>query len=141
MSAIIRVYGKDFNVDAYVADCTLPVCTVKRRGEPVFPTSQPDGRRHEQSGVHVLASEAEFREFRTQVDEAIAFLRANEAELRRLRTYSGVETATLDFGIERRDVAVQSDRLPAELLRLAGALDVDIELSQYPPADSSTTTD
>ena len=35
---------KDFNVDAYIVDCTLPVCTVKRRGEPVFPTSQPDGR-------------------------------------------------------------------------------------------------
>ena len=40
-----------------------------------------------------------------------------------------------------RDVAVRSDRLLVELLRLAGALDVDIELSQYPPADSSTTTD
>jgi hypothetical protein len=141
VSAVIRVYGKDFNVDEFVANCALPVCTIKRRGEPVFAASQPDGRRHEQSGVHVLASEADFSEFPAQVDEAIAFLRANEVELLRLRTFAGVETATLDFGIERRDVAVQSDRLPAELLRLAGALDLDIELSQYPLADSTTTPD
>jgi hypothetical protein len=141
MSSVIRVYGKHFNVDAFVANCTLPVCTVKRRGEPVFPASQPNGRRHEQSGVHVLASEADFADFQAQVDEVITFLRVNELELRRLRTFAGVETATLDFGIERRDVAVQCDRLPAELLRLAGAIDVDIELSQYRPADPSTTTD
>jgi len=141
VSAVIRAYGKDFNVDAFVANCALPVCTVKRRGEPVFPASQPDGRRHEQSGVHVLASEADFTEFRAQVNEATAFLRENTAELRRLRTFAGVETATLDFGIERRDVAVQCDRLPAELLRLAGALDMDIELSQYPLADSTATSD
>ena len=25
VSAVIRVYGKDFNVDAFVANCTLPV--------------------------------------------------------------------------------------------------------------------
>ena len=139
MSAVLRVHGKAFNVDAFVANCTLPVCTVKRRGEPVSATSQADGRRHEQSGVHILASESDFTDFPAQVNDAISFLRANELELRRLRTSPGVETAMLDFGIERRDVAVQSDRLPAELLRLAGALDLDIELSQYPLADSTTS--
>jgi len=132
VSTVIRVYGRDFDVDTFVATCTLPVCTVKRRGEPVLAASQPDGRRHEQSGVHVLASDADFTLFPAQVGDAIAFLRSHGVELRRLRTFAGVETATLDFGIERRDVAVQSDRLPAELLRLAAALDLDIELSQYP---------
>ena len=138
MSAVIRVHGKNFNVDEFVANCRLPVCAVKRRGESVFAASQPEGRRHEQSGVHVLASDADFTLFPVQAAETIAFLRANEVELRRLRTFAGVETATLDFGIERRDVAVQSDRLRAALLRLAGALDLDIEISQYPLADSTT---
>src|SRR5205823_6710754 len=102
MSAVIRVYGTDFDVDAFLSHCALPVCAVKHRGEPVFSGSQPDGRRHGASGVHVLASEADFNEFPAQVNDAIAFLRGNDVELRRLRTFAGVETATLDFRIERR---------------------------------------
>jgi hypothetical protein len=53
----------------------------------------------------------------------------------------GFVVAALGFGIERRDVAVQSDRLPAELLRRQRGHLVDIELSQYPPADASKTSD
>lgn len=37
MSAVSRAYGDDFDVDAFLAGCTLPVCAVKRWGEPVFP--------------------------------------------------------------------------------------------------------
>jgi hypothetical protein len=76
---VLRAYGVDFDVDAFLAGCTLPVCAVKRRGELVFPASQPEGRRHEQSGVHVSASDADFGEFPRQVAEATSFLRA-EAE-------------------------------------------------------------
>jgi hypothetical protein len=133
MPAVLRAYGKNFDVDAFLTDCALPVCEVKRRGQPVFPASQPDGRRHEASGVHVLASDADFNQFPRQVEESITFLQGSEAELRRLCSFPGVEGVTLDFGIERRDVAVQCDRLPAELIRLAGLLALDIELSQYRP--------
>jgi hypothetical protein len=57
MPVVVRAYGKDFDVDASLAHCTLPVCAVKRLGEPVFSASEPDGRRHTESGVHVLAGE------------------------------------------------------------------------------------
>ncbi len=129
---MLRAYGAAFDVDAFLAGCTLPVCAVKRRGEPVFPASQPEGRRHEQSGVHVSVSDADFGEFPRQVAEATAFLRAEAEQVRRLVEWPGVEGVTLDFGIARRDVAVQCDHLPAELLRLAGSLGLAIELSQYP---------
>ena len=46
----------------------------------------------------------------------------------------------LDFGIERRDVAVQSDNLSSDLVRLAGSLGLAIELSQYPASDKETPT-
>jgi hypothetical protein len=136
MPAVLRAYGSHFDVDAYLADCPLPVCAVKRRGEPVFPASRPDGRRHTESGVHVLASGAGFDDFSVQVEEAIAFLRTYDGELRRLRGFPGIETVTLDFGIERRDGWLQCDRLPSELLQLAGTLGFDIELSQYPPGQA-----
>jgi hypothetical protein len=38
-------------------------------------------------------------------------------------------------------VWVQCDRLPAELVRLAGSLGLDIELSQYRPAKESAESE
>ena len=137
MPAVLRAYGDDFDVDSLLAGCTLPVCAVKRRGEPVFPVSQPTGRRHQRSGVHVTASNADFGEFPRQVAEATAFLRAEVEQVRRLCEWPGVEAVDLDFGIERRDVAVQCDHLPPELVRLAGSLGLGIELSQYWAADEA----
>lgn len=131
MPAVLRAYGGDFDVDALLAGCTLPVCAVKRHGKPVFPASQPNGRQHDRSGVHVTASDADFSEFPRQVAEATAFLQAEFEQVRRLCAWPGVEAVDLDFGIERRDVAVQCDRLPPALIRLAGSLGLGIELSQY----------
>jgi hypothetical protein len=132
MSAVLRAYGADFAVDSFLADCTLPVCAVKRRGEPVGPASQPNNRCHDRSGVHVLVSEADFDEFVRQVAEATAFLQAYVEEVRRLCEFPGVEDVTLDFGIARRDVFVQCDHLPPEFVRVAGSLGLGIELTQYP---------
>ena len=132
MSAVLRAYGEAFDVDAFLVGCTLPVCEVKRRGEPVLPASQPNGRRHERSGLHVPASNAGFDEFPRQVAEATEFLRANFDQVRRLVEWPGVEQITLDFGIERREATVQCDVLPPELVRVAGSLGLAIELSQYP---------
>ena len=141
MSTVLGAYGEDFDVDSFVADCTLPICAVKRRGEPVLPHSQPNGRRHERSGVHVLVSDADFDYFDQQVADAIEFLQTETAELQRLRDFPGVENAVLDFGIARRDAAVQCDCLPPALVRLAGSLGLGIVLSQYPSSKKGTCTD
>jgi hypothetical protein len=136
MSAVLRAYGLKFDVDVFAVDCTLPICAIKRRGEPVFPASQPDGRRHESSGVHILVSDAEFDDFQSQVNDAISFLQGNELQLRRLAEWPGVEVE-LDFGIERRDVILECNTFPAELLRLAGALGIDITISHFPNPNKS----
>jgi hypothetical protein len=132
MAAVLRAYGADFNLETFLSGCSLPVCSVKRRGEPVFPKAQPNGRRHEQSGIHVLVSDADFQEFRRQAEEATVFLQANAEQIRRLVKFPGIESVTLDFGIARRDVFMQCDHFPAELVQLAGSLGLAIELSQYP---------
>ena len=132
MSAVLRAYGSSFDVDAFLTGCTLPVCAVKRRGEPVFPASQPNGRRHDRSGVHISVSDADFDEPGGQIAESIVFLRTEAEQIRRLCEWPGVNGVTLDFGIARRDAAVQCDHFPAELVELAGSLGLSIELSQYP---------
>src|SRR3712207_5741595 len=117
MSAVLRAAGVEFDVERFVARCTLPVCATYRRGDPVLPTARPRGRRYDRSGVHVLVSEAGFDKFPKQVADAIEFLREHGKHVRRLCKFPGVEGASRDSGIARRDVAVQSDRLPAELVR------------------------
>ena len=114
MSAVLRAYGADFDVTAFLAGCSLPVCAVKRRGEPVFPASQTSRRRHERSGVPVLVSDAGFDALPRQVEAATAFLRANAEHVQRLVEFPGVEGVTLDFGLTRRDVAAEWNHLPTE---------------------------
>ncbi len=140
MSAILRAAGRDFDVDAFLASSTLKPCKVHHRGEPRIPGSQtdPGARPNEASGLNLVASEADFDEFEKQVADATEFLLAESEEIRRLVECPGVDGVTLDFGIERRDVAVQCDVLPAELVRVAGTLGLSIELTQYPPKDESS---
>jgi hypothetical protein len=66
-----------------------------------------------------------------QTNEALVFLEHNEVELTRLSGFDGVEDVRLDFGLNRRSVAVQSEYLSPRLLRLAGTLGIGIELSVY----------
>lgn len=132
MCTVLRAYGRDFDVDAFLAGCSLQPCSVRRRGEPRCPKSDPDGRVNEKSGINIGVSDADCNEFPRQVEETIAFLRNNAAEIRRLVTWPNVGEVSLDFGIERRDVYVQCDYLPAELIRRAGELGLGIELSYYP---------
>ncbi len=130
MAAVLRAAGPDFDVDAFLTGCTLPVYRTYRRGERLDP-SHRRGRRNRLSGVSVEVSNAGFDQFAAQVEEAIAFLRTEAEQVRRLVAWPGVEGVTLDFGIAWRDVAAQSDHLPAELVRLAGALGLSLEVSHY----------
>jgi hypothetical protein len=132
MSTVLRATGYEFDVDSFVKGCTLTVCAVWRRGEAKRPKSNPSGPRCTKSGLSISASDADFHEFPRQVSECIAFLHQETEQLRRLTEWPGVEEAALDFGILRRDVFVQCDYFPSELVRLAGELGLGIELTQYP---------
>lgn len=50
-------------------------------------------------------------------------------------SFDGVDGAYLDFGIEWRNVAVQCDFFPADLVKLAREIGLGLELSQSPPQD------
>jgi hypothetical protein len=69
------------------------------------------------------------------VTDAVAFLSEHDAEVRRLVSFPGVTSVVLDFGLAWRDVAAQSDQFPADLVRLAGACGIALELSHYPVCD------
>jgi hypothetical protein len=90
--------------------------------------------------AHFIVSNAQIRDFGRQVSEAIEFLSANVDELEKLLG-SGPFEATLDFAVAWRDVAVQNDVLPAELVRRAAEFGLAIELSHYPLAEAENVAE
>jgi hypothetical protein len=135
MPVVLRAYGEHFDVDGFLVESALNcfVCGISRRGEPKFPASQPDGPVRTRSNLNITVSDADFHEFDKQIFAATSFLRIATDEIERLRQWPGVEGIEFDFGIERLDVAIQSDCFPPELVQLAGKYGLGLVLSQYWP--------
>ncbi len=126
---MFRATGFNFAVDEFLQQSTLIPDSVWRKGERRLAK-----RVHKGAGFSMVASQADMSNPPQQVEDAIAFLKANQVELEQLQNFPGVERIYLDFGIEDRDVAVQCDYFPPELLRLLGNLNIGIEVTRYPQA-------
>ncbi|MFT4639529.1 MAG: hypothetical protein ACI8T1_002854 [Verrucomicrobiales bacterium] len=124
-------------MDALVASIHIKDDKVWRKGE-IRSASRPDGKANRHSGATFIASDADFEEFETQVVEATRFLVQHRDEMRDLVRFDAVDHATLDFGIELRDVMIHSDTLTPELIAAAAAVGVSIELSHYPGSKAQT---
>jgi hypothetical protein len=127
----------EFNVEKFLETSTLVPCKTFRRGEPRL-TRRPEGKRYEASGMNVPVSEAPWSDLLAQVTDAERFLREHKQEIARLCSFPGVEGVSLDFPTYQRVGAatwMQTDRFPASLVRIAGELGLELELSIYPPAE------
>lgn len=140
MSCVLRVFGKRFDVDRYLARSPFRPCGVHRRGEPVAPLTQPNGRKRTQSGCNIEVSKKDFADFAGSIRDAIRFLRKHGPAVRALRRFAGVEWARLDFGVEWCDVIYQCDVLPEALVVLAGRCRLGLEISHYPVATRRSDT-
>jgi hypothetical protein len=87
--------------------------------------------RVEESTAHFEVSEADFGDFVVQIKDAISFLKSHMEDVKLMMGEPNT-SGVLDFAIEWRDVAVQNDNFPAELVREAGSLGLALELSHYP---------
>ena len=132
---VLRVSGKHLDVDEQLASSGLTACNIFRAGEPRS-RARPDGERHEESGFSVDVSRGPWSSLEGQASDAIAFLKRHGDALRVLRAAQGVEDIRLDFAIDlridRKTVMAQFDYFPPELVSLAGALGLGLELSIYP---------
>jgi hypothetical protein len=135
MSCILSIIGKNLNVDVFIKESKLRPYKVVYKGEPKFKT-KPTGEKKAYSGLMIQASKADFNDLNAQIKDTIRFLRRNKQKLQHISLTKEVQYATLDFGvdlrIDKKKVLTQSELFPSELLRLAGELDLDIELSIYP---------
>ena len=127
---ILRADGTTFQVDRFLEGSRLVPCAVFRKGEPRTHTGAGKDRKHKTSGMNVVVAESDT--LTMQIRCAVVFLKRYKRELIRLRKYRGIEGVCLDFGIPcGNDRVAYFDSLSPELLRLAGRLDIGIELSRY----------
>ena len=131
---VLRAVGTTFQVDRFLKRNRLVPCAVFRKGEPRSRAGTGKDRKHKTSGMSIVVAESDT--LTMQIRCAIAFLKRYKRELIRLRRSRGVEAVCLDFGIAcDSDRVAYFDSLPPELLRLAGQLDIGIELSRYITAE------
>lgn len=130
MGCVLHFMRPEADVERLIALSPVEPCTVRRRGEPL--SQRANSRRAVTSGVSLGVSDAEFEELEQQQTDAVRFLRAHAATLKTMREVPGVERATLDFGIAMRDVVVQSDSFPADLVAAVAAFGCGLELTQFP---------
>lgn len=136
MAVYLRVAGGDFDIDAYLEKHPCEPDKVYRQGEPTLHRTKPDGEKEAVSGFNMCVSDAEDNELQKAIDEAIEFLSDEDyaEEIQALMNYPGVEGAVLDFSIDpprASEYPVQYYGFPSELIRLAGELDLSLEVSLY----------
>lgn len=125
---VLRAWGSTFAVDEFLAESSFRPITVFHRGQKQSSKS----RTMTASGFHADVSPADFSDLQGQIADAVQFVERNQDELARLVGFPGVENVSVDFGIEERDVAAQSERFPPNLLRLLGSLGISLEFTLYP---------
>jgi len=90
----------------------------------------------DESGMNVSVSDREFTDLTGQIDDAMRFLNDHLEELKRLREFPGLERLVLDFPVADRDVMIQSERFPVDLISLISELKIELVVSRYPGQDS-----
>ena len=136
MSCILRISGRHLDVDKLIKGSSLKPYDIYKKGQPSYPGLRIK-RINKYSGISIEVSKADFDKFEKQIKDAIKFLTKHKTSVKKLTTNKQVESSCLDFGVDLRigynNIALQSDTLPYELLKLAGDLKIDIQISLYPP--------
>lgn len=135
MPCNLVILGKDLDIDDFLAKSKLRGYIKRYKGEPMF-KSKPNSRKLAHSRTGIETSKAGFDDLDKQIKDTIKYLKKHKEKLCIIKETKGIELAVLDFGIALRidgkKVATQSDRFPSELLKLAGEIGLDVELSIYP---------
>jgi hypothetical protein len=123
---VLRASGDHFDAQAFLRESLFVPCNVFQKGTP-----KSLSRWWTTSGFTVVVSEASGDDLEHQIQDALEFLRVHKEEIARLISFEALDAVDLDFGVNRKDGFLQSSYLPSELIRLASALGVGIEISIY----------
>lgn len=124
----LELLGDEFDVTAALANSSLrEYANVQKRGEIVL-----GSRRCDTSGLRIWVGGDDEAGLEIQIAEALAFLREDGEEVRRMCNLAGVQTARLRFGEDwPANIIVHCPHFPSELLLACGELGLDIAINQY----------
>ncbi len=128
MSCILRISGEFLDIDSLLSAFPLEVDRIWKKEEPRLLI----GELNSVSGANFLASDADLAEFDRQVSEATDYLELNAPIISKIVKFSGVQEATLDFGVSIKEGYVTHfSLLPPKLIQLAASAGIGVEISLY----------
>ena len=133
MSCILVIRGKKFNVDTFISKSNLRPYSVFYKGQPIFKT-KPKGKKSGYNGLSIDVSKASMDDLKSQINDAIRFLKRNKEKLSHIAKTKTITSSYLSFGCNQRigrKIAIQSDLFPNTLIKLAGEVGLGIELVIY----------
>ncbi len=135
MPCNLIILGKNLDIDAFILKSKLRGFAKIYKGQPAL-KSKPQGRKVTHSQIGIQTSKADFNDLKKQITDTIRYLKKHQNKLKHIKKTKEVDLAILDFGtnlrIDNKNVFLQSDRLPNQLLQLAGDLGLEIDISIYP---------
>lgn len=135
MSCILTISGRKLDIDAFIDKSKLRPYRKSYKGQPKFKT-KPNGEKLSHSSLSIETSKADFNNLDKQIADTVRYLKRNKEKLINIALTKKIDYAGLDFAIDlridRKRVLYQSDKFPSNLLKLSGALGLDITLSIYP---------
>jgi hypothetical protein len=138
MSCVLRVSGKNLAVDDLLKIISWsPIC-VWHVGE----TRPAPGLRNSQqltSGFNIEVSKRDMSDLSGQLDDALNFVKANNAALERVSSFPGVDDLDMDFALSwPRENPMFTDHIPWEFIAAINEFRVSISLSHYETDQEST---
>jgi hypothetical protein len=128
-TCVLRAYGRDFDLDAFLAVSEWEPLRAYRSGE-----EHRIWKKSEDSGMNILVCEdmPDGDSLTLASERAVQFIAKWSDEFARLRDSPGLESMCLDFAVFCADEAeIETWAIPVELLRQAGTYGADIVITRY----------
>ena len=134
MPCVLRAAVEDGeSLERFLRATTLPITKVYRPGELGFRTIRGKRRRVRIPSVNIHVAGGGWDNLNHQVRGGKGFLVRHAADLRRLRWILHSSGWVLDFGVQEPgpDIAIECHVIPVDVIRLAAAFEMQLELSIY----------
>jgi flagellar biosynthesis regulator FlaF len=128
---ILKVYSDNESFESFSQITDIPVYSIYNKGER---KNEKIDDIHTDFRISFDVSEKEWDDLEGQIDDTILFLNKYKEQIQDLLTRHSISDAYLDFALWSRlydNVVNQNDYLPRELIKIAGSLNIGIEMGIY----------
>jgi hypothetical protein len=131
MSCVLRIAGRDLDVDKLIEKMPLPGMIKQYKSKQYIAGDIPNGTNY--SFISIPVSEANLDSVNKQISETITFLDKYSSHLMTIDSFSGIEYAVLHFLVQVESMSKshfdQKIYFQKELMKLCGKLGIGIEVA------------